>query len=109
MPKFGRSSFSINNGVAQAKNEKLSDLANTLSGMVGRTIIDKTGLAGEYDFEFRWQPESQAKGGDNGTADSDLPATIVDALKEQLGLKVTADKAPVPTVVVDKIVQPEAN
>ncbi|MEZ2347630.1 TIGR03435 family protein [Terriglobus sp. RCC_193] len=109
LPKFGRSSFSINNGVAQAKNEKLADLASTLSGMVGRTIIDKTGLTGEYDFEFRWQPESQANGGDNGAADSDRPATIVDALKEQLGLKITADKAPVPTVVVDKILQPEEN
>lgn len=109
MPKFGRGTFMVNNGVAQAKNEKLGDLANTLSGMVGRTIIDKTGLTGEYDFEFRWQPESQAKGGDNGAAESDRPATIVDALKEQLGLKMTSDKAQVPTVVVDKIVQPEAN
>lgn len=108
-PKFGRGSFLMNNGEAEAKYTPLSHLAGILSGQVERTVIDKTGLTGEYDFKFKWQPENRAKGGDNGTAESDAPMTIIEAVKEQLGLKMTADKAPVPTVVIDKIVQPEAN
>jgi uncharacterized protein (TIGR03435 family) len=99
----------MNDGIAEAKNIHLSDLAETLSGQVERNVIDKTGLTGEYDFKFKWQPENRAKGGDNDSAESDAPMTIIEAVKEQLGLKMTADKAPVPTVVVDKIEQPEAN
>lgn len=108
-PKFGRGSFVMNDGVAEAKNIHLSDLADTLSGQVERNVIDKTGLTGEYDFKFKWQPEDRAKGGDNRSAESDAPMTIIEAVKEQLGLKMTSDKAPVPTVVVDTIKQPEAN
>lgn len=108
-PKFGRGSFLMNDGVVRAKYVKMGFLADMLSPHLERTVVDKTGLAGEYDFEFHWQPESHTKGTDDGAPASDAPPTIIEALKEQLGLKMTADKAPVPTVVVDKVEQPEAN
>ena len=107
-PKFGRAMFLMNNGVAEARYLKMSGLAETLSRPLERTVVDRTGLTGEYDFKLKWRREDRPGDVDNG-ADSDAPPTIIEAVKEQLGLKMTADKAPVPTVVVDSIQQPEAN
>lgn len=98
----------IGRGTMTASRMKMPTLAESLSYQVGRTIVDKTGLTGEYDMGLKWTPEERANATtDNGTGDT--PPAIFEALKEQLGLKLTADKAPVPTVVVDKITQPEEN
>lgn len=106
-PKRNRST-STSNGKLTAKGISITDLASTLSYQVERVIVDKTGLTGEYDFELTWTPEDKAgKEVDNGTGDT--PPVIFTALKEQLGLKLTPSKAPVPTVVVDKVVPPEEN
>jgi uncharacterized protein (TIGR03435 family) len=98
----------IGRGTMKASRMKMPTLAENLSYQVGRTIVDKTGLTGEYDMELTWTPEERANATtDNGTGDT--PPAIFEALKEQLGLKLSADKAPVPTVVVDAIVKPEEN
>lgn len=100
--------WSIGPGSLTATRMKTANLAENLSYKVERTILDKTGLTAEYDIELKWTPEERANATtDNGTGDT--PPAIFEAVKEQLGLKLTADKASVPTVVVDKIVQPDAN
>lgn len=106
--KLMAGSWHISRGSLSATRMKLSTLADNLSGPVERNIIDKTGLTGVYDIDLKWTPDDRANAGtDNGTADT--PPAIFEAIKEQLGLKLTAEKAPVPTVVVDNIVQPEAD
>ena len=106
--KLVQGSWHIGRGSLSATRMKLSTLADNLSGPVERNILDRTGLTGVYDIDLKWTPEDRANAGtDNGAGDT--PPAIFEALKEQLGLKLTADKAPVPTVVVDKMVQPEAD
>ena len=39
-------------GKIESKAMKVDALAHVLSQQLGRTIIDKTGLTGEYDFVF---------------------------------------------------------
>ena len=107
-PKFGRGSIMINNGVAEARNVTIYNFTDTLSALAERTVIDNTNLTGEWDLNLKWQPDDRTKSADDGS-DADAPPSLIEAVKEQLGLKMTADKAPVPTVVVDKIVQPEAD
>jgi len=92
-----------------ATHMKLSTLADNLSGPVERTIIDKTGLTGEYDITLQWTPEDRSNAGNDNGIGGDTPPAIFQAMKDQLGLKLTPDKAPVMTIVVDKIVQPEAD
>ena len=107
-PKFGRGSMMINNGKLEARYITMASVAESLTRQAERTVLDKTGATEHYDFDLKWQPENNS-GNDNGAAEMDTASSIFVALKEQLGLKLTADKAPVPTVVVDKIVQPEAD
>jgi uncharacterized protein (TIGR03435 family) len=69
----------------------LSSLVRALSNQVGRVVIDKTGLTGNFDFKMTYAPD---------LADSDGPS-IFTALEEQLGLKLDSQKGPVEVLVID--------
>lgn len=90
-------------------------LGQTLSQIVGRPILDRTGLNGKYDFELKWTPDQSSANGPLGgaappllAADPDRP-NIFTALQEQLGLKLDSSKGPVEVVVLDHIEKPSAN
>jgi len=101
MMRFDGSSFT-------AQGVEISGLVNNLAFQVHRTVIDKTGLKGKYDFTLKFAPETAApSGADNGTSD-DSPS-IFAALEEQLGLKLINSKGPVDTLVVEHLEQPTEN
>jgi uncharacterized protein (TIGR03435 family) len=64
---------------------------------LGRTVIDKTGLTGFYDLTLEWD------------AGEDAGSSILDALRSQLGLKLSYEKAPVEVLVIDSAEKPSAN
>jgi uncharacterized protein (TIGR03435 family) len=68
----------------------LTSFANTLGMLLGRTVVDQTGLSGSYNLSLNWQPDHKA------SADS-----VTAALLSQLGLTLAPTEAPVKTVVVD--------
>lgn len=67
-----------------------------------RPVIDRTALPGTYDFTLEWVPDSPQP------ADIDGPA-FIDALREQLGLKLESTKAAIQTPVIDRIERPTEN
>jgi uncharacterized protein (TIGR03435 family) len=72
---------------------------------VGRTVVDKTGLAGLYTFELKWTPDNPS-----ASASPDLSApSIFTALQEQLGLKLESTKVPLDTIVIDHVEMPSEN
>ena len=82
-----------------------------LSRQLGRTIIDRTGLTGNYDFTLRWSPDNGAITSSNdpaGTQADALPS-IFSAVQEQLGLKLESTKAPADVLVVDHLERPSQN
>jgi uncharacterized protein (TIGR03435 family) len=76
--------------------EQLS--ASSVARMVDRPVVDRTDLAGPYDWNVRWA-------GDN-PSDLNLPATIFTALQEQLGLKLEPARGSVDVVVIDHVEHP---
>lgn len=74
-----------------------------IGNMVGRPVIDQTGLTGQFDFTLQWTP-----GGSNAPDDAAGPS-IFTALQEQLGLKLESGKAPVEVIVVDHVETPSQN
>jgi uncharacterized protein (TIGR03435 family) len=80
----------------------LDKLAFCLSDVLGRKVVDKTGLAGNYDIDLKWTPDDQQQKPDAGP-------TLFTALEEQLGLKLDAAKGPVDTLVVDYVEKPSEN
>jgi uncharacterized protein (TIGR03435 family) len=107
-------------GQITAQGISLADLARTLTGQLGSTVIDKTGLTGKYDFTLQWTPDvSQAPlmagagpgaqgPGAAAPADSSGPS-IFTALEEQLGLKLESQKGPVDILVIDHVEEPSEN
>ncbi len=75
-----------------------------------RPVIDRTGLDKNYDFTLAFLPELPP-----GFNKDNLPPemldrpSIFDALKQQLGLKLDAQKGPVEFFVIDSIERPAAN
>jgi uncharacterized protein (TIGR03435 family) len=84
-------------------------LASRLSQQLGRPVIDKTGLAGEYDFTFDYAPYAVNRRIDEpGVADASLPS-IFTALQERLGLKLQATETTVEILVIDRVERPSEN
>jgi len=89
-------------------------LTRQLGQNVGRNVIDKTALKGNYDIELNFVPEVGQGGPLPPSADAIAGAggngpTIFTAVQEQLGLKLEAIKAPVATLVIDSVAKPSEN
>ncbi len=98
----------MNDGVLTLTSLPLSALTGALAGELHRTVIDKTGLAGDYDLKLKWTPDDDAHDvSDNGAVNPS--PDLFTALQEQLGLKLVPAKGPVTTLVVDHAEKPSAN
>jgi uncharacterized protein (TIGR03435 family) len=78
----------------------MASLAQNLSLHTDRTVVDKTGLTGQYAFMLEWAPEDGAPG--------DLPSLFT-AIQDQIGLKLEPQRAPVDTIVIDRAEKPTPN
>jgi bla regulator protein blaR1 len=86
---------------------------------IDRTVVDRTGLTGNYDFTLEWTPDNAPPamtGGSEGgrpvnsaPSQSDAGPSIYTALEEQLGLKLESQKGPVDVIVIDHVEQPSPN
>lgn len=92
--------------LAHCRSASMAEFAAALPiyGFAGGTndylsaaVVDQTGLAGAYDFEFKWTPRPQLiRLGSDGI-------TLFDALDKQLGLKLEPKPAPLPVLYVDSV------
>ena len=85
----------------------ISQLANCVLGDAGRTVEDKTGLAGRYDVTIQ-RPALQPSAQQGGISAPDLgpsPASIA----SQLGLRLVPAKGQVETLVIDHVERPPPN
>lgn len=112
----GNRMFRMGRGEINANGIPMTEFARTLSQMLGRTVINKTGLEGNYDVALQWTPEP-GQGAMFGIApppgsappvDAQGP-TIFTALEEKLGLKLEAAKGPVKMLVIDSVAKPSEN
>lgn len=97
-----------------ARNITLDRMARTFGTLPGeaiinRPVINETGLAGNFDFTLQYRPDAPiALNGGNMAFDENAP-TFLEALKDQLGMKLKAETGPLQTIVVDHIEEPSAN
>jgi uncharacterized protein (TIGR03435 family) len=72
----------------------LTQLTDTFARQLGRVIVNQTGLNGDFDFTLDLTP-------DEDRPNPLDPSLIMTAMREQLGLTLTSQKAPVDFFVVD--------
>lgn len=124
LPFCGFLGFGVDgsNRTLDALGISMTELASGLSrGELHRTIIDKTGLTGNFDVHLKWTAETFARMArfprpdDQGPAmasPDSLPGTVgslFTALQEQLGLNLKASSGPVQALVLDHAEKPSAN
>ena len=97
-------------GQFKAQAEPVAVLARVLSRVLGCLVLDKTGLAGDYDFNLKWIPDESLAPHYKGTnlSESSGPS-IFAALQEQLGLKLVTQQGPVELLVIDRAEKPSEN
>jgi uncharacterized protein (TIGR03435 family) len=83
----------------------MAQLAPLVSLVVGRPVVDRTGLAGNYDLELKFSGEPVA----GGSSPDPTAPSIFTALQEQLGLKLDAEREIVDVLVIDRIDRPSEN
>ncbi len=96
----------------------MSFVANNLAMHLGQPVVDRTGLTGDYDFTLKWPPKSEppvetsvhtnAQTGAKETTVHITGASLIDAVEEQLGLKLEEQTIPLPVFVIDRAENPSA-
>ncbi len=95
----GRRPMMIGKGAFAAQrfaDAPMDQLCVMLANRVGKPVHDATGLKGKYDFTLRWMID--------GSSNAENPGpTLMEALQEQLGLKLEAKKGSARIFVVDHL------
>jgi uncharacterized protein (TIGR03435 family) len=96
--------------IADPEGFTLNTLAGQLSSILGRAVIDKTGLTGIFNFQIHWTPEDDLAQSGSPAATSDTVApSLFTAIQEQLGLRLESGRGPVELLVIDHVEKPGAN
>jgi uncharacterized protein (TIGR03435 family) len=103
--------------VLKATSATMTQFAGALSQSLGATVVDRTGIDGQFDVSLQWTPDpgSQPLVTKSGAPAPPPPPdavpgpSIFTALQEKLGLKLEARKVPVEVIVIDHANRPSDN
>jgi bla regulator protein blaR1 len=103
----------------------MTQFAQRLSQFVDRTVIDKTGIAGRFNFHLEFAPDPHMPGqvfpgarrgdvGNTANTSNPLPPTnpgpnLFAAVQGQIGLELSSDKGLVSFLTIDHVEKPTAN
>jgi len=88
--------------------EELADRLLSLPFNVNRPVIDRTGVAGRFDFTLTFADDEQnLKSTLEGMSLGNT--SILTILQEQLGLRFETEKGPVEILVIDRVDRPSEN
>jgi uncharacterized protein (TIGR03435 family) len=110
----GRGGVRYTGDAIESSGAPISFLAVNLTQILGRPVLDETGLDGKFKYKLEFRPENVevrralALAGEP-VADDDPRPSIFTAIKSQLGLELQSRKGPVPTVVIERIERPTEN
>jgi bla regulator protein blaR1 len=88
------------------RDQSMQDLVDTLSRLMDRPVLDRTGLKGTFDITMDYEMDVDA--GDRPGANITGPA-MFSAFRDELGLKFEATRAPVDVLVIDHAEKPSEN
>jgi uncharacterized protein (TIGR03435 family) len=83
----------------------MQDLAGPMQAMLGRPVVDRTGLTAPYDIDLQWA-SMELHAEESTTAASSEGPSLFTALQEQLGLKLVPHKERFDVFVVDEVKLP---
>jgi uncharacterized protein (TIGR03435 family) len=89
-----KSSITVWKGSFRGEKQTIKQLADQLEKyLLGRPVLDETGLTSEYDWDLPYNRASNN--------------VVLDALRDRLGLEVVKEKRRIEFLVIDSIEEPE--
>jgi len=79
---------------------KVGLLASILINDLQCPVVDETGLSGYYDLQLKYSKDETS---------ADAGPTLLNALEEQLGLRLEPRRVPVPVLTIDRLERPTGN
>jgi len=97
-------------GMLPARNASMAEFAAVMqSAAMDRPVVDRTGLAGKYDFNLTWTPDDsqfRSLGPRPPAPENPSVPGLFTAIEEQLGLRMESTRAAVEVLVIDRIEKP---
>ncbi len=102
-------------------NATIGDFTGFMQILVlDRPVVDKTGIQGRFDYQCTFTPDDSQFGGHPPSLPQDKNAnatdtataaapSLYDALPQELGLKLSAEKTAVDVIAIDHVEKPTAN
>jgi uncharacterized protein (TIGR03435 family) len=103
----GRGGMSAGPRLIRYGSGTMGELVRQLSSYLGREVIDRTGITGQYAISLSFAPVDP--GASAGDPAQDSAPSIFQALQDQAGLKLDSTKGPVEILVIDHAEKPTAN
>ena len=90
------------------RSVSIDALRSYLSAQLQRLVLDRTALEGLFDIDLVFTPDRGPILVNGVSISGDAPV-LSTAMREQLGLKLTASKRPLQVVVIDRAEPPTEN
>jgi len=109
---FGRTDGGV---LLRVNNGTLDDLTDFLqSAVLDKPVVNHTDIPGRFDIGIKFMPDdSQFKGHppkvSTETETTEMAPSLFDAIEQQLGLKLSAEKADVDVIAIDHVDKPSPN
>lgn len=82
------------------KNATIDQLVERLERILGRPVVNRTGLQGNFDFLIDYPPDEAA---------TDPAVLLLSAIREQTGLQLETQPGSTDLIVIDRAAKPSAN
>jgi bla regulator protein blaR1 len=107
----------LNAGVVDMQPATLDDFSEALARLVGRPVINRTGIAGTFAIYVEFALDLGTPGLVPPPDAPRLPASddqssapsIFSAIQEQLGLKLNSTRGPSEVLIIDRVDRPSEN
>jgi uncharacterized protein (TIGR03435 family) len=114
----GPHKFEMGSGVVTVQAMPITFITDHLSMHLQQPVVDRTGLAGDYDFTLKLpseagMPDHKHNGGQEAHVHT-MPVggmnhALIMAIEEQLGLRLDQQTVPLPVLEIDRAEKPTAN
>jgi len=100
------------------QKQTMTRLAQQLEGLLGRTVVDRTGITGEYNYavSFDWvvnpsfgPPRPPAGSPREPGSPPPSDQSLFNALEQTLGLRLEGTKLPMEVTVIERVERPSEN
>jgi bla regulator protein blaR1 len=99
-------------GQSASMDQLIERLAQKITPQLGRKIINRTGLMGDYDFDLTFRmpwPPNGSLFPDSAADESTSSDNLFAALRKQLGLQLKSSTGPVRVITIERLELPSEN